>query len=90
MTHMYQPGDRVIMRKEFKGAPLGVTAEMERRRGTIMTIREIQHGFVPPAYYMVEDQNEYSGNIKPGWLWSEAWIADYADQPDVQELEMLL
>lgn len=89
----YEPGDRVVIVDNFEksSSPFGYSKQMALRAGTVMTIREVVTGMHGTYYYMYEDEHEFRGNGKPGWLWAECWIKGYAEIPDEHRLlEMLV
>lgn len=72
---MYQVGDRVrIVSKAPANCSVGITEAMERRFGTVMTIRRVRDYSYRKEYYMVEDELEYFGNAYSGWAWSKELI----------------
>lgn len=81
VKEIYKPGDLVCIVDEFpQDCQVGISNEMKRRAGTVMTVRSRvdDKGY----YFMEEDKNETRCNMRSyhssGWVWHYRFIKGLA------------
>jgi len=70
---LFQPGDKVLINVSgLDNSFFIIPVAMKRHDGEIMTIRGYGGEWGEnESYYMMEDADEYCGNVEPGWVWPE-------------------